>query len=203
MGVPNPRFLATYNRMVAVPEEQIPPWAMNPIKAVGQSVPPPDKAGTPQGKLLAARGAEVDAKRKLAEQIKGLQLSSNTLVRDFVTEHDEIRTSVDAIISNAAVEKTRFSSDGTAEVTVLLPGMQVWEAVHEPAGVPFASPPSAIDARPGPGAPPPRGNRPPRTPAGRRPAPPLNAPPPPQENESNQPPPGGNPPPAEKDGNQP
>ena len=47
-----------------------------------------------QNKLLAKRAAEADCFRKLAETIYGLQLTSSTYVRDFVTESDEIRTAV-------------------------------------------------------------------------------------------------------------
>ena len=48
----------------------------------------------------AARAAELDAKRKLVEQVYGLQISSNTSVRDFVTEYDEISAQVSALLAN-------------------------------------------------------------------------------------------------------
>ena len=109
---------------------RIPPWAMNAIRAEGSAVAPPERAGTPQGQLLAARAAELVAKRNLAEQIHGLSITSETLVRDFVAEHDEIGTHVDAVLVGATVEDTTFDGD-TARVVVSIPGMQVWEILHE------------------------------------------------------------------------
>lgn len=130
MGVPGPQHVQRYNAQVQVPEEKIPEWATKRITMTGSGVPSADNAGTPQGKLMAARAAELDAKRKLAEHINGLVIHSETRVRDFVTEHDEISSRVDAVLVGAMVEDTRFEGD-TAHVTVSVPGMQVWEIVHE------------------------------------------------------------------------
>lgn len=129
MGIPPQRVLQAYNAK-AEAEAKIPPWAMSKIEMAGAGVPPADKKGTPQGKLMAARAAELDAKRKLAEHINGLMISSDTKVKDFVAEHDEIRTAVDAILVGSMVEKTAFDGE-TANVTVSVPGMQIWEIVHE------------------------------------------------------------------------
>src|SRR5262245_42655495 len=51
-----------------------------------------------QRKLMSKRAAEADAYRKLAEAIKGLQITSDTYVKDFVAESDEIRSHLDAFI---------------------------------------------------------------------------------------------------------
>lgn len=127
MGVPRPQAI----KAVAVKTQtSIPDWASNPIRAEGNGVPPDDKIGTPQGKLMAARAAELDAKRRLAEEIMGLQIDSNTMVRDFVTEHDEINTQVDTVLVNSYVRSTNWDSDGTATVVVEIPGMQVWQVIN-------------------------------------------------------------------------
>ncbi len=130
MGVPPPGALRRFNAVVQNPVDQVPPWAMQPIRATGNGVAPEDKAGTPQGRLLAARAAEMDAKRRLVEQINGLQLSSNTTVQDFVTQRDEIRAQVNAVLLGASVEKTTFDGE-TATVVVSLPGMAVWDVLHD------------------------------------------------------------------------
>lgn len=127
MGIPPQKALEAYNAQVEV---KLPPWAMQKIEMTGAGVPPADKKGTPQGKLMAARAAELDAKRKLAEHINGLVISSETKVKDFVTEHDDIRSSVDALLVGSMVEKTEFDGE-TANVTVSIPGMQLWQIVHE------------------------------------------------------------------------
>ncbi len=128
MGVPPPQAIRAYNQKVEV-KQQIPDWASLPIRMSGNGVPPADKAGTPQGKLLAARAAELDAKRKLSEHINGLVIRSDTTVRDFVTENDDIQTQMQGVLVGSTVETTKFADDGTAEVTVSVPGMQVWELI--------------------------------------------------------------------------
>jgi len=129
MGIPPKKYIESYNAQ-AGPKQQIPPWATNPIRMEGSGVAPADKAGTAQGKLMAARAAELDAKRKLGEHIQGLQISSQTKVKDFVTEHDEIRTQMDAILVGSMVEDTKFEGE-TAKVTVSISGMQVWEIIGQ------------------------------------------------------------------------
>ncbi len=151
MGVPRPEFLQMYNRAAAAPD-RLPAWAMTDIRVAGSALPPPEKAGTPQGQLLAARGAEVDAKRRLGERVYGLSLSSGTTIESYATRHDEVHAYLDAIIANAVVTNTRFRGDGSAEVTVVLPGMQVWDAVRQVEGAaPGGSSPGTVQA-PGDGA---------------------------------------------------
>lgn len=127
-GVPPQRVLVAYNHNVE-PARQIPGWAQAPIRMTGNGVPPADKAGTPQGKLLAARAAELDAKRRLAEHVHGLNIRGNTRVLDFVTEYDEIEAQLQSVLVGSTIERTEFDADGTASVTVSLPGMQVWEVI--------------------------------------------------------------------------
>ncbi len=104
-----------------------PEWTAKPIEATGQGTDP--AMTTAQGKLKAARAAEVDAMRKLSEQVFGLQIQSGTTVRDFVTQHDEINTQVQAVLAGAIPGEPRFESD-TAVVTVSLPASDVWRVVH-------------------------------------------------------------------------
>jgi hypothetical protein len=124
-GVPPPQYLRRYNESAVVP---VPEWAMSPLEAVGEGTDP--ALDTPQGRLKAARAAELDAKRKLAEQVAGLRLHGETVVRDFAAERDEVTTMVDAVLRQATVTKTEFTSD-TARVTVALPGMQVWAVFNQ------------------------------------------------------------------------
>ncbi len=80
----------------------------------------PAFAATPeQNKLLAKRAAEIDAYRNLAEIIKGFQIDSRTIVRDFVTESDEINTEFREFIKGAkVVGEPRYFDDDTCEVDV-------------------------------------------------------------------------------------
>lgn len=71
---------------------------------------------SPQQKLMAKRAAELDAYRKLAERILGLQIKSDTTVRDFVTESDRIATKMDHFIKGVRITDTRYFDDGSAEI---------------------------------------------------------------------------------------
>jgi len=107
----------------------MPDWMGERIKATGEGTDP--AIDTAQGKLKAARSARMDALRKLAEQINGLQIDSSTTVRDFVTQHDDIATRVQAIIAGAVEEATEFTPDGTARVTMSVTAADVWGVVHD------------------------------------------------------------------------
>lgn len=127
MGVPKPQEIQAAAAKLQV---VIPDWTGRMIRATGNGVPSEAMAGTPQGKLMAARAAELDAKRRLTEEVRGFQINSSTTVRDFVTEHDEINTLLNDFIIGSYVVSTEYASDGTATVTVEMPAMQVWEVVH-------------------------------------------------------------------------
>lgn len=123
-GVPAARFISqATNAGFESPE-----WMAKRLEAIGQGTDP--EMSSAQGKLRAARAAEMDAMRKLAEQIYGLQIESSTTVRDFVTQHDEISTQVQAAIAGAVAGSPVFG-DGTATVTVSLPAADVWSVVHQ------------------------------------------------------------------------
>ena len=124
MSVPPARFV----QVARAAGVEMPDWMGRQIKATGQGTDP--DINTAQGKLRAARAAELDAKRKLAEQIYGLAISSNTTVRDFVTEHDEIATQVDAVLVGAIVSPVEFNGD-VANVLVSIPAADVWHVVHQ------------------------------------------------------------------------
>lgn len=127
MGVPPPQMIQVAAQKMGM---EIPDWVGRTISASGNGVAREDLAGTPQGKLMAARAAELDAKRRLAEEVMGFQIDSSTTVRDFVTEHDEINTQLQGYIVGSYVKSTSYDGDGTATVVVEMPAMQVWEIIH-------------------------------------------------------------------------
>jgi hypothetical protein len=108
-------------------------WAAVVLAVAGLSVPAArgqdaaEKVKQTQSKLLAKRAAQADAYRNLAEQVKGLHITSTTFVKDFVAENDEIATAVHTFLRGAKVTDTRYMEDGSAEVTMELP-LQVIEA---------------------------------------------------------------------------
>ena len=88
------------------------------VEAIGIGAPPERYLGKPNARPMALRAAKLDAYRNILEVIKGVRVDSNTVVRDFMTESDEIRTSVEGVVRNFTVVNQDYMSDGTIEVTV-------------------------------------------------------------------------------------
>ncbi len=124
MGVPAQPLIRQATEKTGV---YVPDWSTETIEVVGEATDP--AIDTAQGRLMAARAAEVVAKRNLAERIAGLTLQSETTVRDFITEHDEISAQVNAVIVGATVVETSFTEE-SAIVKVQLSGMRVWDMLR-------------------------------------------------------------------------
>jgi len=90
--------------------------------AAGDAISEKRKA---QNKLLARRAARADAVRKLAERIGGLNVTSNTAVRDFVTESDTIRTALDAHLMGMKDTPVKHLADGSCQVEMQIKLSQV------------------------------------------------------------------------------
>lgn len=90
------------------------------IEALGSGFPP---ANMPVGraKVLARRAAIVDAQRNLLETLQGVQIDSDTLMRDLVVESDEVRTKVSGIIKGARIVSEKMNEDGSYEVVMSIP----------------------------------------------------------------------------------
>ncbi|MEW6251333.1 MAG: hypothetical protein AB1716_11845 [Planctomycetota bacterium] len=127
MGIPPPRYLKRYNETAEV---QLPDWAMTDLEAIGQGTDP--EFASPQGRLKAARAAELDAKRKLGEHIAGQRITSETRVDDYVAQREEIVAELDAVLANARVLETKYDDEQkTASVKVSVPGMEIWGIVRD------------------------------------------------------------------------
>jgi hypothetical protein len=74
-----------------------------------------------KAKLMAQRAAKADAYRNGLEALEGVRVSSETVVRDFETESDEIRTSVQGYLKGGRFISTDYTSDGICEVVLELP----------------------------------------------------------------------------------
>lgn len=125
MGVPPPQFVRRFAQQTGV---ELPDWAAETLEAIGEGRDP--DFGTAQGRLRAARAAELIARQTLADRVAALRLPGNLSVRDLIARSDEVALQLDGVIANATPGPTRFSSDG-ASVTVSAPGMEVWGIVNE------------------------------------------------------------------------
>ncbi|MFH1747748.1 MAG: hypothetical protein ABIG44_11990 [Planctomycetota bacterium] len=125
LGIPNPRFIRQH---IQTGQLNMPEWSLRTLEIEGQGSDP--AMDSPQGKLRAARVAEMNARRRLAEQIAGLPIQADTYVRDLVTQHEHIAVLVDSVVVDAFVVKTSFTTDA-ALVTIVLPGARVWDIVND------------------------------------------------------------------------
>lgn len=96
-------------------------WSSGTLRVTGSGAPP-DRGSEAQKKLMAKRAATTDAYRQLAEAVNGVQVFSQTTVRNFVTESDVVRIQVSAVIRGAQpVGQARYLADGSVEVDVEMP----------------------------------------------------------------------------------
>ncbi len=107
----------------------LPPWAAGVVSAKGAGVPTPGETG-PAARLGAERSAEVDARRRLLEKVQGVQIDSQTTVKDFVTQNDQVRARVFGILQGAEVSEPKYLSDGSVEVVVSIPMERVYQAMQ-------------------------------------------------------------------------
>ncbi len=130
MGVPPERYLKDVGPGEAMAQAFVAQAKNWPpvIRATGMAAMDGDGG---QAKLMAFRAAELDGRRKLAEEIDGLLIRSETTVRDFVAENDEIETSMLTYQQGArrVPGSEKVMEDGTVEVTVEIDTEPLWDMV--------------------------------------------------------------------------
>ena len=82
---------------------------------------PPENVPAARGTALARRAATVDAYRQLAEIIKGVQVDSETTMRDLSVESDVVTAKVEALVQGARVVGKVVNKDGSYSVKVAVP----------------------------------------------------------------------------------
>ncbi len=134
MGVPPSKYLKNVSieeTLILKTAQKAPPWITRKLSQTGNAAVDTENRNAAQAKLMAYRGAELDARRKLAEKIDGLMITSNTSVHDFVALNDEIETSMLTFQQGGyVIEGTqKLLEDGTAQVTVEIELRPVWNVV--------------------------------------------------------------------------
>lgn len=95
------------------------PFSGSVLRAKGYGVAPSEgDLSAAEKSLLAKRAGKLDALRNLAEQVYGVRITGNTLVRDFVTRSDDIRSRVFSYIQGARVVSEQQQPDGSYQVEV-------------------------------------------------------------------------------------
>jgi len=134
MGVPREDMLKTPPVVMVATmalAKVAPNWIGLTKKATGYAAVDKTMDNKVQAELMAQRGAELDARRKISEEIQGLFITSQTTVRNFMTQHDSIRTAmIDYQMGAKVVEGSqKVSDDGTAQVTVEIPLRPLWNTI--------------------------------------------------------------------------
>ncbi|PTN38675.1 LPP20 family lipoprotein [Desulfonatronum sp. SC1] len=89
------------------------------LRAEGYGLPPNDpNMHSTERQLLARRAAQADAMRNLAERVNGVQVTGDTIVQDFMTRSDTVRTRVRAFVQNARIVSEQPMADGGYQVEV-------------------------------------------------------------------------------------
>lgn len=96
-------------------------WTKQVIRATGIGAPNPDVPLAAQ-RAGAIEAAKRIAARNLLEIIQGMNITSETTVRNAMMEDDVIRTRVEGVLRGLrVVGEPRYMSDGTVEVDVEVP----------------------------------------------------------------------------------
>ncbi|MBN1996506.1 hypothetical protein JW935_03065 [candidate division KSB1 bacterium] len=95
-------------------------WSNQMIRATGIGAPNPNMPETAQ-RAGAIEAAKRVALRNLLETVLGMNIDSETTVRNYVVENDVINTRVRGAVRNFTVIDTRYMSSGDIEVTVEMP----------------------------------------------------------------------------------
>lgn len=113
-------------------------WTEQYIEAKGEAVIDTARfKNMAQSKAMAGRGAVVVAQRNLLEIIQGVQINSETTVRDFMTESDVIKTKVEGVLRGATVVEGPQEENGLMVVLMRVPlyeGNSLASAVYTGSG---------------------------------------------------------------------
>jgi hypothetical protein len=133
MGVPREDMLKTPPVVVVATmalAKVAPNWIGLTKEATGYAAVDKTMDNKVQAELMAYRGAELDARRKISEEIQGLFITSKTSVRNFMAQHDSIRTAmIDYQMGAKVVEGSQKVSGGKAQVTVEIPLRPLWNTI--------------------------------------------------------------------------
>ncbi|PSL11937.1 hypothetical protein CLV44_12145 [Marinobacterium halophilum] len=90
------------------------------ITVTGYGAPKSTFENLAQRRLMALRSSELDAYRKIAEQISGLHIVGDTRMDDFIANRDRLRAYVNSFVQGAAITRQEFEDDGMAVTTMSL-----------------------------------------------------------------------------------
>ena len=117
-------------------------WEKGVVRAVGMAAGKAGEKRVNLAKAQARRAARMDAERNLAEQIRGVQVTAESSMKDLELDYDYVKTAVDALIKNMQeVGEPKFYDDGVCEIVLEVPLWGSTSSVAEVAFMPFKNEP--------------------------------------------------------------
>ncbi|MCK4979612.1 MAG: hypothetical protein KAS62_04405 [Candidatus Delongbacteria bacterium] len=96
-------------------------WANRTITATGIGAPNPDAPNMAAKRAGAINAAKMYAVRDMIATVKGMYLSSENVVENYMTTSDVVKTQVEGIAKAfKMVGKPKYFEDGSVEVTVIM-----------------------------------------------------------------------------------
>lgn len=127
-------------------------WSEGIVRVIGTGTSP-ERGSLTQKRLMAERSATADAYLQLANAIYGINVNSESIVRDYVSESETIKTYINALIKGAQKTDQRFLDDGSIEIemAVKLYSSGGLSGVLQPQKHVTPPPPVTLEADPKPG----------------------------------------------------
>lgn len=93
-------------------------WTQQTVRAVGNGAGPETIQDLARRKILAKRAAVLDAYRNLLEAVKGVRVTSSSLVQDLMLQSDTIKAETEGMVKGAQETAVNYTKDGICEVTL-------------------------------------------------------------------------------------
>ena len=135
-------FMMSILSVTAFAAESEVDWEKGVIRAVGMAAGKSGEKRVNLAKAQARRAARMDAERNLAEQIRGVQVTAESSMKDLELEYDTVKTAVAALIKNMQeVGEPKFYDDGVCEIVLEAPLWGSTSSLAEAAFMPFKNEP--------------------------------------------------------------
>ncbi len=96
-------------------------WGKSVVRATGLAAGKDNASSKGIKRAQAKRAAMMDAQRNLAEIVEGVQVTSESSMKDLMLDYDIVKTRVEATIKNMREVSEKYNADDTCEVVVEMP----------------------------------------------------------------------------------
>ncbi|MBR1806885.1 MAG: LPP20 family lipoprotein [Selenomonadaceae bacterium] len=125
----------------AAPENGV-DWERGVVRATGVGAgKSKDRSKIAIYRAQSKRAATMDAQRNLAEIVQGVQVTSESSIKDLELQYDNVRTRVDTIIRGMSEVDVQYFDDGTCQVVLEMPLFGSSDSLSDAAFLPFKDEP--------------------------------------------------------------